>query len=108
MKAVSAVEGRRNLSDGLKRWSKDQHLSRMRASGCFRLTKEIAVHSVESGNAERYVGLAMSQGSLQTLLKAGISEQEIGLTAFRATAARLLGDAPGPWYFTYRVRLGIV
>ncbi len=107
MKGVGAIERHRNLSDGLKRWSKDRHLSRMRDSGCFRLAKEIAVHSVEAGNAERYIGLALTQGGVQTLLKAGISEEEIGLAAFRATAARLLGDAAGPWYFTYRVRVGI-
>lgn len=108
MKRVSAIEQQRSLSDGLQRWSKDQHLARMQAGGSFRLTKEIAVHSVETGNAERYVGLALSQGSLQTVLKAGISESEVGLDAFRKTAHRLLGDTPRPWYFTYRIRLGIV
>jgi ubiquinone/menaquinone biosynthesis C-methylase UbiE len=108
MNSVSAIEKRRNLSAGLQRWSKDQHLARMQASGVFRLTREIAVHSVETGDAERYVGLAMSMGSVQTVLKAGLSEGEIGLDSFRETARRLLGDAPRPWYFTYRVRLGVV
>ncbi len=107
MKRVSAVEQQRNLSDGLQRWSKNQHLARMQARGLFRLTKEVAVHSVETGDAERYVGLALSQGSLQTVLKAGIREKEIGLDLFRDTARRLLDDAPRPWYFTYRIRLGI-
>jgi SAM-dependent methyltransferase len=108
MARTAAVERNRNLSDGLQRWSKDQHLSRMQASGCFRLTREIAVHSVETGDASRYVGLALSQGGVQTVLKAGIDEKEIGLDIFRETTARLLGDVPGPWYFTYRVRIGIV
>ena len=108
MKRVSAVEKQHNLSDGLQRWSKQQHLSRMQASGCFRLTREIAVHGVETGDASRYVGLALSQGGVQTVLKAGIGEKEIGLEVFREAAERLLGGAPGPWYFTYRVRVGIV
>lgn len=55
MHRVSALEQQRNLSDGLQRWSKDQHLPRMQASGMFRFT-----------------------------------------------------DAPSPWYFTYRIRIGIV
>jgi ubiquinone/menaquinone biosynthesis C-methylase UbiE len=105
---VSAVERQRHLSEGLQRWSKDRHLERMQASGRFRLTREIAVHSVEAGTADRYIGLALSQGGLQTVLKAGISQEEIGLDRFGATAHRLLGDVPKPWYFTYRVRIGIV
>lgn len=108
MKRVSAIEQQRDLSDGLQRWSKDQHLARMQASGLFRLTREVAVHSVETGDAERYIGLALSQGGVQTVLKAGLSEKEIGLDLFRDAARRLLGDAPRPWYFTYRIRLGIV
>lgn len=108
MHRVSRIERDRNLSEGLKKWSKEEHLSRMRASQRFRFTREIAVHGIESGDSDRYVGLAMSQGSLQTVLKAGIPESEIGLDAFRATARSLLGDQPRPWYFTYRVRLGIV
>jgi ubiquinone/menaquinone biosynthesis C-methylase UbiE len=108
MKRVSAVETERNLSDGLNRWSKDQHLARMRASGSFRHTREIAAVGVETGNADRYVGLALSMGSLQMVLKAGVSEDQIGLDVFRETAGHLLGDAPSPWYFTYRVRMGLV
>jgi ubiquinone/menaquinone biosynthesis C-methylase UbiE len=108
MRRVSLVEKQRNLSDGLQRWSKDQHISRMQASGFFRMTREIAVHSVETGDASRYVGLALSQGGVQTVLKAGIGEKEIGLDVFRGAAERLLGGAAGPWYFTYRVRVGIV
>jgi hypothetical protein len=41
------------------------------------------------------------------LLKNGVSEEEIGITALRATVQGLLGDAIVPWYFSYRVRLGV-
>ncbi len=108
MKKVSAVEKERHLSDGLHRWSKSEHLPRMQASGSFRQTREIAAAGVETGNADRYVGLALSMGSLQTVLKAGVSEDQVGLDVVRETAGRLLGDALRPWYFTYRMRIGIV
>ena len=91
----------------VKQWDKGGHLKRMQASAKFRYTKEIVVHHTEMGNAERLVGLAMSQGGVATLLKFGLSEEAIGVPQFRAMAHRWLGDAPSPWYFSYRVRYAI-
>lgn len=92
----------------VRRWDKAQHLSRMKASGCFRYTREILVHQVEQGNAERLIGLLLSQGSVMTLLKAGYTEDQLGITAFREIVQRVLGEAMQPWYWSSRVRLGIV
>ncbi len=92
---------------GVEKWVKEQHLERMEASGCFRYLKEIVVHHQESGNAERLVGIALSQGGVASLLKRGVSESEIGLDQFRAVCERTIGPDPIPWYFSYRVRLGI-
>ena len=91
----------------VRRWNKDGHLARMTESGYFRYTREIAVHNVESGDAERLVGLAVSQGSVQTLIKNGANVDELGLAAFRAEVERILGDKPHPFYFTYRMRIGV-
>ncbi|HEY3340410.1 MAG TPA: class I SAM-dependent methyltransferase, partial [Anaerolineae bacterium] len=87
---------------------KAQHLSRMRASGCFRYTKEIVLHQQDQGNAEHLVGLLLSQGSVMTLLKAGYSEDQLGIRTFREIAQRVLGDTMQTWYWSSRVRLGIV
>jgi ubiquinone/menaquinone biosynthesis C-methylase UbiE len=92
----------------VKRWGKEQHLSRMRASGCFRYAKEIVLHQEEQGNAERLVGLLLSQGSVMTLLKAGYSEDQLGISALRQMVQRELGDAPQTWYWSSRVRMGVV
>jgi ubiquinone/menaquinone biosynthesis C-methylase UbiE len=108
MHRSKAVGEARGLYEGLHRWSKALHLERMTASGCFRFTKEIVLHHVELGNADRLIGLALSQGSLQTLLKQGVGEAEIGLDHLRAVATRTLGDTAKPWYFGYRARIGIV
>ena len=91
----------------VKQWDKEGHLKRMQASGQFRFTKEIVVHHSEMGNAERLVGLALSQGGVATVLKRGLTEEEIGVPEFRATVQRVLGDTPSPWYFSYRVRYAI-
>jgi ubiquinone/menaquinone biosynthesis C-methylase UbiE len=88
-------------------WPKEGHLGRMKASGRFRYCREILVHSVEQGNAERLVGLAMSQGSVQTLLKSGVTEDELGLEGLRQVGASCLGDDMRPWYFSYRMRMGV-
>jgi SAM-dependent methyltransferase len=90
-----------------RRWNKAGHLERIAASGYFRYTREIAVHHMEMGDAERLVGLALSQGSVQTPIKNGVSAEELGVPAFRAEARRILGDGSHPFYFTYRVRIGV-
>jgi ubiquinone/menaquinone biosynthesis C-methylase UbiE len=41
-------------------WDKQAHMKRMRESGQFRVTKEILLHSIEEGGAERFVGLELS------------------------------------------------
>ncbi len=107
---VERAEGmgeQRGWYRGVIRWKKEEHLARMETSGRFRYVKEIVVHHVEPGDAERLVGLALSQGGVAKLLQNGMSESEIGLDPFRAAAQRALGDRSVTWYFSYRVRLGI-
>jgi SAM-dependent methyltransferase len=104
---AAALELERGISRDVRYWDKREHLDRMRASGRFRYLREVLVHHVESGGVERLVGLALSQGQIAALLKNGLSEQEIGITALRAAAAHVLGDRVVPWYWSYRVRVGV-
>ncbi len=105
-RAAALIE-QRGLARDVTPWPKSEHLARMRASGLFRHVREVVLHSVEQGNAERLVGLALSQGHVEEPLKHGATEDEVGLTDLRAVAQRVLGETPRPWYFSYRVRLGI-
>jgi SAM-dependent methyltransferase len=105
---IRALDARDQVSADVPRWDKNGHLARIQASGRFRYTREILLHHVKMGNAERLVGLALSRGSVQTLLKAGLSESELGLDRLRADAARLLGDEPQPWHWCMRVRVGVM
>jgi hypothetical protein len=71
------------------------------------MAKESTFHKVEFGTVERLVGLAKSQGSVATLLKAGKSEEEVGLVGLRRAAQHVLGDRQTPWFWSYRVRIGV-
>ena len=57
MAQMRQLEKARRVSDSLKAWDKSEHLARMQASSCFRYVKEIVVHHLDSGNADRLVGL---------------------------------------------------
>jgi uncharacterized Fe-S cluster-containing radical SAM superfamily enzyme len=79
----------------------------MRESGYFRFCREFCLHHVELGNADRFVGAVLSSGQIQSLLKAGLSEIDLGLDALREKARRLLGSELKPWYYTVRVRVAV-
>ncbi len=90
------------------RWDKASHTTRMRESGCFQFVRESVLHHVDAGNGERSVGLLRSQGSVMDLLKAGYSDQDLGITALESLARSELGSEPAPWYWSARVRIAVV
>jgi len=90
------------------RWDKSGHLARMQGSGCFRFTRECVLHHVDEGDAERFLGLLRSQGGVMDLLKAGLAEDELGISEFESAARSGLGPQPRPWYWSARVRIGLV
>jgi ubiquinone/menaquinone biosynthesis C-methylase UbiE len=106
-KQAGAIEQMRRLAPHVHQWSKQEHLERMRQSGRFRYSREVVLHHVESGDADRLVGVMLSQGEVASLLRHGVSEDEIGITALRQAADRALGSASLPWYWSYRVRLAV-
>ncbi|MGI8971229.1 MAG: class I SAM-dependent methyltransferase [Dehalococcoidia bacterium] len=107
IRQAEAIGEERGFFSGVQRWEKREHLARMRASHRFRSVKEILVHSTEAGSAERLGGLCRSQGSVATLLKRGVAEEEIGLDILQSVAERALGDGTVPWYWRYRVRVAL-
>jgi len=75
--------------------------SRIEQSGLFRSVRELALHSVEVGDGDRLLGLALSEGSMTTLLAAGVTEEEVGLDRLRRIAATM--PDPIPWWISYQV-----
>jgi ubiquinone/menaquinone biosynthesis C-methylase UbiE len=107
MERTRTLEKELKLSPHVRRWKKDEHAKRIADSGRFRYVREVVLHHVESGGADRLVAIALSQGNVQTLLKAGLGEEDIGIAELRTKARAALGDAIVPWYWSYRMRLGI-
>jgi SAM-dependent methyltransferase len=78
-------------------------LDHFERSGVFATVRELPLHSVEEGDGERLVELALSEGSLRTLLEAGVTEEEVGLDRLR----ELAGGMPSvPWWICYRALIG--
>lgn len=105
---IRDLESVRPIREGLISAEKSGHLGRMEESGRFRFTREFMLHHVDEGSASRLVGLALSMGSVQSLRKAGLSDAEIGLEKLRDDLAALGGDEPERWYWTSRIRMGVV
>ena len=86
---------------------KEEHLARMRESGQFRLTREISIHSEEHGDAERFIGLMLSNSGSILIEHGIVTSEQLHLEDFRARAQAILGDTPRRWYFSYRARYGV-
>lgn len=108
MRHGRTLEKSHGVSETVRQWDKATHLARMQESGAFRHVREVLAHHQEPGNAERFVGLLLSQGWAATLLASGLTEADLGLDVLREKASRLLGPEPRPWHWSSRVRVGIV
>jgi SAM-dependent methyltransferase len=97
----------REIVRGVDRWPKKEHLERMRASGSFRFCRELVLHSVEAGDAERVVGFARSLGLPVADATDDELERELRVDDLEEVARGVLGDRTVPFVFGYRVRIGV-
>jgi ubiquinone/menaquinone biosynthesis C-methylase UbiE len=102
-----ALEQERRLDQNLQRWSKDAHLDRMRDSGHFRFTRELFLHHIEQGDAARFIDLIMTNAYGHQFKQNTITQQEVGFDRLEQAALQHIGSELVPWYFSYKVRLGI-
>jgi SAM-dependent methyltransferase len=102
------ARARRGLQRGADRWAKHEHLDRMRESGRFRFCREVVLHSLEDGDAERVGGFAHSLGLPVADPDDPELEQELRLDELAGVAREVLGDRTVPFLFGYRVRIGVV
>ncbi|WP_309399754.1 class I SAM-dependent methyltransferase [Cerasicoccus maritimus] len=103
----SRLEQLYGVSSRLMRWNKDGHLQRIRESGLFRFSKECHLHHVELGGAERIVNLLRSQGHIQSLLKYGLSESDLGILELSSVANSAFGNDVLPWHWSAQVYWGV-
>jgi SAM-dependent methyltransferase len=99
---------RRGIRQGADLWSKDRHLERIRESGRFRFCREVVLHSLEEGNAERVEGLARSLGLPVADVEDADLERELRIDELAAVGRERLEDRVVPFLIGYRVRLGVV
>jgi len=94
----------RGLAHTLKIWPKNKSLDPLRESGRFRFTREVLLHSIEQGDATRFLEM-MQSSALSNQFQ--FTEQEIGFDRVREAALQHIGSEPIPWFWSYRVRIGI-
>ena len=91
------------LDEGRERWPVSRE--RLEESGIFRYARELVLHSIERGDGDRLIGLALSEGSMTTLLEAGATEEEVGLERLRRVAQTM--REPEQWWIAYRAWVGL-
>jgi ubiquinone/menaquinone biosynthesis C-methylase UbiE len=94
----------RGLAQSLAIWPQNKSLDPLRESGHFRFTREVLLHHIEQGDAARFVAMMRSNAFSQQFQ---FADQEIGLDRLRQAAFHYIGSDPMPWYFSYRVRIGV-
>jgi SAM-dependent methyltransferase len=107
MTRVRRLEREHGITESLKQWDKSGHLTRMEESGSFRYVRECLLHHEEEGDAERIVGVLLSQGSVQSLFKLGVSEDDLLIPRLRDAAERTFGFSSSRWFWSARIRVGI-
>lgn len=95
------------ISESFIRYSKENHLKNIRESGYFRYARELVFSNTEKCTAERLIGILLSQGSLQTILKRRPELIESDITAFSDTIRSLFGEREFDIGFCYRMRIGV-
>ena len=78
-------------------------LERVEQSGVFSSVRELNLHGIEEGHGERLLELALSEGSLVTLLETGVTEDDVGLDRLRAVTAAMPRVR---WWIGYRAVVG--
>ena len=95
------------IKDSFVRWDKDRHLINIKNSEKFRYIREIVFSNSENCDAQRLIGLALSRGGLQAIIKTNIIEIKPYLTAFEEKMLDTFGNAEFKIDFCYRMRIGI-
>jgi len=79
--------------------------TRIEHSGLFRSVRDPALQGIEVRDGDRLLGLALTEGSMTTLLASGVTEEEVGLDGLRRVAATRTD--PLPWWISYQVLVAL-
>lgn len=96
-----------SVKDTFVRYDKAKHLENMEKSGHFRYCGEILFANTEPCNAQRFINILLSQGSLQAILKVSPELIEEDIRRYEVTIRSMYGDSEFDIDFCYRMRVGI-
>ena len=96
-----------SLQSASVKWDKEGHLTNIAQSGHFRYTRELLFSNAERCTAERLVGLVLSQGGLQAVLKAFPERIMPHVDHLRDTVSSVYGSEEFRIDFNYRMRIGV-
>lgn len=103
---ANALVKERKIWVGLQSWSIVEHHKYMQGLDEYGYTKEIWFHQKKMGNADDFMGLVKSYGSIDRGLKGDVSESELGLDRLRGLADEVIGQDEKEWIFGYRMIVG--
>ena len=89
------------------KWKKEDHVKNIGECGFFKYAKESYYHKTEPLDKEKFIGIALSQGGLEALLKHGFSEKEIGIIQFKNEINSIKNVVADQMTYNYRVIYGI-
>lgn len=95
-----------DISKTFVRTEKENHLKNIKASNHFSYTREIVFMNREKCDRKRYIGIAISQGSLQAVLKNCPEKVQAQLDDFINTVNSSWNDNQNYVDFCYRMRIG--
>ena len=108
MEKVESLNATHAHSENMvRKWNKEGHLRNIRISNGFRFAKEVVFHNREACDAQRYFGLALTQGGLQSIFKMGLADLTEDLEAFKYEVENHFEDKTLDIIFSYRMRIGI-
>jgi len=96
-----------DVKNSFIKWDKENHLSNIKNSKNFRYVREIVFSNTEICNSQRFIQIALSQGGLQSIIKANIDEINPILLSFKDRIINILGDKEFNIDYCYRMRIGV-
>lgn len=106
MRQSEGLDEARGITAPILRWTRGEYISQMQAR--FRHWHEFHLHQVLRADADQYLGWISTQGHVQSLLKLGVSAEEMGLAAIETQARQILGDGMSTWYWSAEVRVAVL
>lgn len=95
------------LRDRFIKFDKEKHLENIIKSGHFRFAREIVFSNREKCTPRRFIGLALSQGSLQSILKIKPEAIKPYIDIFTEEVDLVLGEVEIQADFCYRMRVAV-